>query len=69
MQNLTIYDDLIISLITLKLILEDKISKGTDLEISNKIKQLELLEEELRIAMLRNKFLGRPNNSIKEEIG
>ena len=66
MQDTTIYDDLITSLITLKVILKDidKISKILDL----KIKQLEFLEEELRIAILRNKFLGRPSNSIKEEI-
>ena len=43
MQDLAIYDDLITSLITLKLILEDidKISIIGDLEINNKIKQLE----------------------------
>ena len=48
MQDLTIFDDLITSLITLKLILEDidKISKVIDLEINNTMKQLELLEEE-----------------------
>ena len=47
MQDLTIFDDLITSLITLKLILEDidKISKVIDLEINNTMKQLELLEE------------------------
>ena len=43
MQDLAIYDDLITSLITLKVILEDidKISIVIDLEIKNKIKQLE----------------------------
>ena len=43
MQDLAIYDDLITSLITLKLILEDidKTSIIGDLEINNKIKQLE----------------------------
>ena len=43
MQDLAIYDDLITSLITLKLILEDidKICIIEDLEINNKIKQLE----------------------------
>ena len=40
MQNLTIYDDLITSSITLKVILEDidKNSKVIDLEINNRIK-------------------------------
>ena len=43
MQDLAIYDDLITSLITLKVILEDidKISKVIDLKINNKIKQLD----------------------------
>ena len=43
MRHLAIYDDLITSLITLKVILEyiDKISIVIDLEINNKIKQLE----------------------------
>ena len=43
MHNLAIYDDLITGLITLNIILEDihKISLVTDLDISNKIKQLE----------------------------
>ena len=43
MHNSTIYDDLITSLITLKLILEDldKINIVIGLEINNKIKQLE----------------------------
>ena len=70
MQDLTIYDDLITSLITLKVILEeiDKISIVIDLEINDKIKQLEFLEEVLRITILRNKFLGRPSNFIEEEI-
>ena len=70
MQHLTIYDDLISSLITLKVIFEeiDKISKAIDLEINNSIKQLEFLEEELRITILRNRFLGRQSNSIEEEI-
>ena len=71
MHDSTIYDDLITSLITLKVILKDKdkISKVIDLKINSKIKQLEFLEEELRIAVLRNRFLGRPGNSIEEEIG
>ena len=59
MQNLTIYDDLITSSMTLKVILEDidKNSKVMDLEINNRIKQLELLEKELRIMILRKNFL------------
>ena len=77
MQDLTIYDDFITRLITLKVILEDidKISIVIDFKINNKIKQLEaektgeleLLEEELRIMTLRNRFLGRPGNFIEEE--
>ena len=61
------------SLITLKVMLEDtnKISIVIDLKINNKIKQLEaektdeleLLEEELRIMTLRNRFLGRPKQN------
>ena len=75
--NLMIYNDLITSLITLKLILEniDTISIIKDLEINNeleeleteKIVELELLQENLRIKTLRNRFLGRPNK-IEEEI-
>ena len=67
MQDLTIYDGLITSLITLKVILEeiDKISKVIDVEINNKIKQL---EEELRIVILKNNFFGRLSNFIEEEI-
>ena len=82
MHDSTIYDDLITSLITLKVILEDidKISIVIDLEINDKVKQLEaentddleLVEEEIRIITLRNRFLRRPNktecNSIEEEI-
>ena len=59
MHDLAIYDDLITSLITLKLVLKDvdKTSIIKDLEINNKIKQLEaekideleLLQDELRI--------------------
>ena len=43
MHDSTIYDDLITSLITLKVILEDidQINIIIDLEINNKIKQLE----------------------------
>ena len=59
MQNLTIDDDLITSSITLKVILEviDKNSKVIDLEINNRIKQLELLEKELKIMILGKIFL------------
>ena len=77
MRDLAIYDDLITSFITLKLILEDvdKITIVKDLEINNEIKEseaekndeLELLQEELRIITLRNKFLGK-TNKIEEEI-
>ena len=77
MQDLAIYDDLITSLVTLKVILEDidKISIIKDLELNNKIKELEtekideleLLQEELRIMTLRNRFLGRPSK-IEQEI-
>ena len=80
MHDLAIHDDLITSLITLKVILEDidKISIVIDLDINNKIKQLEaenidgleLLQEELKIIALRNRFLGRPakltNNRLKK---
>ena len=69
MHNLAIYDDLITGLITLKVILEDidKISIVTDLDINNKIKQLEaektdeleLLQKELKIMTLTNRFLGK----------
>ena len=73
MQDLTIYDDLITSLTTLKVILED-IDRIT-IVINNKIKQLEaenfyelkLLEEELNIITLRSRFLRRPNNFVEEE--
>ena len=77
MHDSTIYCNLITSLITLKVIPEDidKVSTVIDLDINNKMQQLEaekadeleLLEEELRIMTLRNRFLGRPNN-IDEEI-
>ena len=77
MLDLEIYDDLITSLITLKVILEDinKTIIVIDLEITNRMKrleaektdELELLEEELRIITLRNRFLGR-SNKVEEEI-
>ena len=63
MHDSTIFDNLI----TLKVILEamDKFSTVIDLEINNKIKQL---EEELRIITRNNRFLRRPSNYIEEEI-
>ena len=77
MHDLEMYDDLITSLITLKVILEDinKTNIVIDLETTNRIKQLEaektdeleLLEEELKIITLRKRFLGRPNK-VEEEI-
>ena len=75
MHDLVIYDDLITSLITLKVILEDidKITIVKDLEINNKIKELEaekideleLLQEELKIVTLRNRFL-RDQTKLKK---
>ena len=77
MHDITICNDLITSLITLKVILEDidKINIVEDLEINKKIKELEgekideleFLEEELRIRTLRNIFLVKPIR-IEEEI-
>ena len=68
---------LIDSLLRLKMILKkmEKISVVKDLEINNKLKkletekidELELLQESLRLATLRNIFRGRPNR-IEEEI-
>ena len=76
-RNLMIYNDLITSLITLKVILVniDKISIVKDLEINNKIRELEVektgelewLQQELRVKALRNRFL-RKSNEIEEEI-
>ena len=75
MHDLAIYDDLITSLITLKVILEDidKVTIVKDLEINNKIKELEaekideleLLQEELKIVTLRNRFL-RDQTKLKK---
>ena len=75
MHDLAIYDDLITSLITLKVILADidKITIVKDLEINNKIKELEaekideleLLQEELKIVTLRNRFL-RDQTKLKK---
>ena len=54
-HDLAIYDNLITSLITLKVILEDidRTSVVIDLELN----ELELLQEELRIITLKNTFL------------
>ena len=70
------YGDLITSLITLKVILEDinKITILKGLEINNKIKELEaekvdeleLLNEGLRIMILKNRFLRKPDKIGKE---
>ena len=75
MDNLVIYNDLITSLITLKVILEniDKINIVKGLKISNKLKELEtekideleLLQENLRFITLKNKFWKRPNRVEK----
>ena len=64
-RDLMIYNDLITSLITLKVVLEniDKINIVKDLEVNNEIKELEaekideleLLQDELRIRTLRNR--------------
>ena len=71
MHDLAIYDDLITGVILEDI---DKISIVIDLDINNKIKQLEaekidgldMLQEELRIITLRNGFLGKPNKIEKE---
>ena len=70
MYDLEMHNDFINSLITLKEILEDmdKISEVLGLKINDMIRHFEFLEEELRIAVLRNRFLGRPSNFIEEEI-
>ena len=75
--DLAIYDDLITSLITLKVILEDieKISKVIDLEINNEIKQietenideLELLQKELRIITLRKIYFLDDQVKVKKK--
>ena len=72
MRGSTIYDDLITSLINLKLILEDidKANIAKELEINNKLKELEaetIYELKLGIKTLRNRFL-RKSNKIEEEI-
>ena len=64
-RDLMIYNDLITSLITLKVVLEniDKINIVKNLEINNEIKELEaekineleLLQDQFRIRTLRNK--------------
>ena len=69
--------DLINRLLNLKIILKktDKICIVKDLEINNKLKELEtikfdeceLLQENLKVETLKSRFGGRPN-SIEEEI-
>ena len=72
MEDSAIYDNLITRLTTLKLILEDidKVIIFTNNKIkqleSEKVDELELLEEELLIRTLRNRFLGRANNDEEE---
>ena len=76
-QDLESCNELITNLITLRLILKDtqKTEKTLSLEIKNKLKELEqekinelkLLEEEIFFMTLRNKYLGRSSNIIKEE--
>ena len=75
--DLTSYDKLITSLITLRLVLKDteKTKKTLKLKIKNKLKELEqekinqlkLLEEEIFFMVLRNKYLCRSDYFIKEE--
>ena len=75
MHDLTIYNNLITSLITSKVILRnmDKISIVKDLEINNKIKQLEaekiyeleLLQEQLRCRTLKNTFFLQDQTKLK----
>ena len=79
-QDLESCNELITHLITLRLILKDRVK--TDeilrLEIKNKLKKIEQmkikelrpLEEEIFFMTLRNKHLGRSSHVIKEkEIG
>ena len=76
-QDLELCNELIIDLITLRLILKDteKTEMILKLEIKNKskelgqdkINELKLLEEEIFFMTLRNKHLGRSSHIIKEE--
>ena len=74
MLDLAIYDDLITSLITVKVILEDidKITIVKDLEINNKIKELEAERdkklEELEFITFANEYCKRSNKDIEKEI-
>ena len=76
-QDLESCKEMIIHLITLRLILKDtvKTEKILCLEIKNKlnrleqkkVKELKLLEEKIFIMTLRNKHLGRSSHITKEE--
>ena len=74
MLDLAIYDDLITSLITVKVILEDidKITIVKDLEINNKIKELEAERdkklEELEFITFANEYCKRSKKDIEKEI-
>ena len=75
MHNVVIYNDLITSLITLKVILEniDKINIVKGLEINNKSKELEtekideleFLQENLRFRTLKNKFWKKKQTELR----
>ena len=76
-QDLESCNELITDLITLRLVLKDteKTEKSLNLEIKNKLKELEqekinelkLLKEEILFMALRNQHLGISNHIIKEE--
>ena len=76
-QDLKSCNELIIDLITLRLVLKDteKTKMGLKLEIKNKLKEpeqenineLKLLEQEIIFMTLRNKHLGRSSHITKEE--
>ena len=74
MHDLAIYDDLITSLITLKVILEDidKITIVKDLEINNKIKELEAEKnkelEELEFITFGNGYCKISKKDLEKEI-
>ena len=76
-HDLAIHDDLITSFNNFKSSIRryrQDYHSHRFIEINNKVKQLEaeknseseLLQEELRIMTLRNKFLGRPNKTEEE---
>ena len=76
-QDLESGNELIIYLITLRLILEDKVKTEKILRLKikhklkkveqKKLKELKLLEEEIFFMTLRNKHLGRSSHITKEE--